>query len=228
MDERAKPEIVSVDDWINAAHRGDVPFVLNCLRRGMDVDARGSVQATALMAAVGGGRLGMIRILLEHGANPNLECLWGHTAVSHGVFRARPQDGSEPDPGPMELLLAAGGRCRLYEAVLMNDIGLARARLDEGADPNANRGTYHGPLLTLAAVRGYLTMVEILLDFGADIEATDDLGQTPLICAARSGRTEVVSLLLDRGADIEAVDWFGKSARVTVEGRPLPTRPREE
>ena len=47
-------------------------------------------------------------------------------------------------------------------------------------------------------------METLLLDFGADIEATDDLGRTPLIiaCLATTSNVEMVTLLLDRGANI--------------------------
>lgn len=220
MDEAWSPEIISVDDWINAADRGDTVFVLDALQCGMDVDACGRAGRTALMAAVKGGRLDVIRILLEHGADPNRENDRGDTAVTFAVLRARPWRSLQPDPGPLNLLLSAGGRYRLYEAVQMNDLEIARARLDEGADPNVDRFSYEGPVLMIAAARGDLMMVEMLLDYGADREARNDLLRTPLVMAASNGCTEVVRLLLDRGADLHAVDGFG---HVTVE-RPSPPR----
>jgi ankyrin repeat protein len=201
MDEPASPEIISVKDWVHAAYRGDAAFVRDRLRRGIDVDARGTREETALIAAVAGRCDDVIRILLEHGADPNRECDLGYTPVTFGVFCFRPLDGSPPDPRPLELLLTAGGRLRLCEAVLLNDLELARTRLDEGADPDANRDAYDGPLLKLAAERGYAKMVELLLDRGADIEAWDDLGMTALAWAAQYGQIEVARLLLDRGAE---------------------------
>jgi uncharacterized protein len=85
--------------------------------------------------------------------------------------------------------------------------------MDEIINPvDSGEGTYHGPLLKIAAELGYLEIVDLLLDRGADIEATDDLGQRALLSVARFGRTEVVRRLLDRGADINAVDWSGQSA----------------
>jgi ankyrin repeat protein len=203
MDEPASPEIISVEDWIHAAYRGDAAFVLDRLRRGIDVDARGPREDTALIAAAHGGRVDVIRILLEHGADPNMDCELGCTAVTFGVFRLRPQDWSPSDPRPsdprpLELLLAAGGHYRLCEAVLLNDLELARTRLDEGADPNFE--THYGTLLMLAAERGYAKFVELLLDHGADIRQLDYIGHTALTKAAGRGRTEVARILLDRGA----------------------------
>ncbi|RYP75956.1 hypothetical protein DL771_002028 [Monosporascus sp. 5C6A] len=49
----------------------------------------------------------------------------------------------------------------------------------------------------------------LLLDRGADIEAKNNIGYTPLLGAAFEGYETVVKLLLDRGADIEAEDKSG-------------------
>jgi ankyrin repeat protein len=43
-----------------------------------------------------------------------------------------------------------------------------------------------------------------LLDSGADVNARNDAGYTPLLCAARNGEGEAVRLLLERGADVNA------------------------
>ncbi len=111
-------------------------------------------------------------------------------------------------------------RYSLREAVLLNDVELARTRLDEGGDVDTGRGMYDGPLLKIAAELGYLDIVTLLLDRGANIEATDDLGRRALMSAACHGQTEIVRCLLDRGADINAVDWSGQSAlsNATAEG----------
>ena len=118
---------------------------------------------------------------------------------------------SQPDTRPLQMLLAAGGRFGLREAVLVNDVQLARVRLNQGADPNTGRDLYEGPLLKIAAELGYLEIVKLLLDRGADLEATDDLGQRALMREAHYGRLEIVSCLLDQGAEINAVDWTGQS-----------------
>jgi uncharacterized protein len=216
MDEIINPDPV-FEEWLEAAERGDAAALVALLDRGMNVNARDAItNTTALMRAVGGCQTETIRLLLDRGADPNAENSLGFTAVTCAVINSRSWGDywriPQPDPRPLELLLAAEGRYRLREAVLLNDVGLARGRLDEGADVDTGKGTYHGPLLKIAAELGYLEIVDLLLDRGADIEATDDLGQRALLSAARFGRTEVVRCLLDRGADINAVDWSGQSA----------------
>ena len=59
---------------------------------------------------------------------------------------------------------------------------------------------------------GHLAIVDLLLERGANVEATDDLGRRPLLSAARFGHTAVVRDLLDRGADINGDDWSDQTA----------------
>lgn len=214
-----------IDRWLDAAGAGDTAAVIDYLSCGMDVNTGCEyTNTTALMRAVRDGRVEMVRFLLERGADLSPENSLGYTAITYAVLRSRTWDGyrdnPQPDPRPLEILLAAGGHYRLREAVLLNDVELARRRLDEGADADTGEWTYHGPLLKIAAELGYLEIVDLLLDRGANIEATDDIGQRPLLSAARYGRTEVVRRLLDRGADIDAVGWSDESAlsNATIEG----------
>ena len=51
-----------------------------------------------------------------------------------------------------------------------------------------------------------------MLDKGADVNAKDNDGWTPLIKAAAGGRIELARLLLERGADIDVVDKLERSA----------------
>jgi ankyrin repeat protein len=212
----ARPVDTKVERWMQAAERGDLAAVIDFLDSGMDVNAGDAINTTALMRAVRGGHLGVIRVLLDRGASLSPQNTLGHTAVTVALIYSRRWAGyyecPAPDPKPLEMLLAAGARYGLREAVLLNDVALARARLDEGADPNTGEGTYEGPLLKIAAELDHLDIVNLLLDRGARIEATDDLGRRPLLSAASYGRTAVVRQLLDRGADLNGDDWSDQTA----------------
>ncbi|RBR25720.1 uncharacterized protein FIESC28_01473 [Fusarium coffeatum] len=61
--------------------------------------------------------------------------------------------------------------------------------------------------LMVASYFGHYTVVKLLLNKGAEIEAKDsEYGLTPLLWAVRNGYKAVVEILLEKGADIEATD----------------------
>ena len=66
----------------------------------------------------------------------------------------------------------------------------------------------------MAAQRGDVEKVRLLLEKGADINYKDKivLGHTPMTIAAAWGHTEVVKLLLDHGASVNQQDDDGTSA----------------
>lgn len=74
--------------------------------------------------------------------------------------------------------------------------------------------TYHTPegdsCLHIAALRGDLRLVKMLLDAGLDVNEQGDMGYTPLHNAKRKGFAEIVDLLIEKGADTEIVNEFGK------------------
>ena len=61
------------------------------------------------------------------------------------------------------------------------------------------------------AIQGDVDRVSLLLKVGADVDARDAGGWTPLHWASATGRETVVRLLLDKGADVNATKTFGKT-----------------
>ena len=57
-------------------------------------------------------------------------------------------------------------------------------------------------------------MAEYLINLGADVNAKDNFGRTPLMEVADNGYFDVVKLLILNGADIQAVDESGNTALV--------------
>lgn len=67
-------------------------------------------------------------------------------------------------------------------------------------------------LLHIAAKSNCVESVKFFLEKGLDIEASDDVGFTPLMCAACSNdSTEVIQFLIDKGADINALTSYGEN-----------------
>ena len=70
-------------------------------------------------------------------------------------------------------------------------------------------------------------MVSLLVDKGADINASDNHSITPLYYAVSSEEVAVVALLLDRGADVNIRDAAGGTAcrrALAFAGTPLLDR----
>ncbi|RYP70407.1 hypothetical protein DL769_004969 [Monosporascus sp. CRB-8-3] len=65
--------------------------------------------------------------------------------------------------------------------------------------------------LLRAASKGFETVVKLLLEKDADLEAKTRDGRTPLMCAAEHGHEAVVKLLLEKGAHLEAKDTRGQT-----------------
>lgn len=66
-------------------------------------------------------------------------------------------------------------------------------------------------LLHLACEFADIGMLELLLQYGANINASDSRGQTPLHRCILKGKASAVRLLLSRGADPQAMDREGKT-----------------
>ena len=78
-------------------------------------------------------------------------------------------------------------------------------------DPNA-RGDAQMLPIQVAAEFGHLEVMRLLIDAGADCNATTVDGTTALHLAAEEGHVEVVELLIQTGAEKNAATWSGKAA----------------
>ena len=81
-------------------------------------------RSTALLLATRNGDTDTMRVLLEHGADPNPDGSIHYTALTHAIHRSQRRGTSgEPDSRTMALLLAAGVRYNLIDAVLSQRLG---------------------------------------------------------------------------------------------------------
>jgi ankyrin repeat protein len=81
------------------------------------------------------------------------------------------------------------------------------------------RNKYGSTPLIVAAVNGYVEIVQLLLEKGANIEGRDNEGNTALMSAARHERVMMVELLIARGANVEATNLRGLNALNLVQSR---------
>jgi ankyrin repeat protein len=72
----------------------------------------------------------------------------------------------------------------------------------------------------MATFLGYVDIVRVLLDYGADVNGRDNHSRTPLMWAALKGHGDIARILIKAGADLFATDKFGYSAwQLASEGK---------
>lgn len=88
---------------------------------------------------------------------------------------------------------------------------MSRLLLLAGADPDfATEFLGQAPALCMYAHEGCAEMVALLLEFGADCEASNSQGCTALSLAAARGHCEVVRQLVAAGASLGHADTAGQ------------------
>ena len=205
-------------------------FAALLVKRGVDVDHWDTWGRAPLYAAVDldslpvGGRadrpaldqtssLQLIKMLLDAGANPNLQ------------LKLFPPYRSLRDDRGADSLLSVGAT-PLLRAAKGGDLPAIRLLLAHGANAELPTATGITPLLAAAGVgssaldtRGRyktqaqaITVAQALLDAGVNVNETDRVGDTALHGAASWGWNDMVKTLADRHANLLAKDGHGRTA----------------
>ena len=105
-----------------------------------------------------------------------------------------------------------GRLASFVDAVANGDVKRTEAFIARGVDVD-ERDEFDGrSVLFYAASAGQTAVSRLLVAAGADFDATDKRGWTPLMTAANNGHARVVRVLLDAGCDIHAKDGKGNTA----------------
>ena len=212
-------EYISQEDGVRVAQL--------LLERGADVNARRHGHRTPLHLASYVGNLEIVRLLLDHGADPevNAEDHEGDKPlhkVSYGEYESQ-EDGMRI----AQLLLEHGADVNtrrnddctpLHLAAYYGNLEIVRLLLNHGADQqvNAEGDMEDKPLHKVSGGRyssreDGVRIAQLLLERGAVVNARRNDHQTPLHSASHLGKFEMVQLLIDHGAEVDSVDDFGNT-----------------
>ncbi|MEH6626795.1 MAG: ankyrin repeat domain-containing protein [Motiliproteus sp.] len=109
------------------------------------------------------------------------------------------------------------GRTALHWAVHNNHLALVKYLIEVKAPLTAkSRSDFGGSPIHIAAEKGLILHVKLLLENGASVATSDLLWQTPLHRATKQGQLETVKYLLEKGASINARDRIGRTPLITA------------
>lgn len=184
--------------------------VARLIDQGLGVDARDESGATALHYAAAFNRRKIAEFLLARGAEVDARdaedrtplhlAAYGGCADAAALLLDRGADANAADAGGFTPLHAAGGS---REQGRRGTAGIVRLLVDRGrADVDAVSAKTGATPLHVAVSSNNAAVAAALLDAGADIDAIDDAGRTPLHVAAVNGWRDSVELLVARRATI--------------------------
>jgi ankyrin repeat protein len=105
-----------------------------------------------------------------------------------------------------EVFREHGAKENIFDADYLNDLSAAQGLLAEKKSLAQATNASGITLVTIAAAMGHDTILALLLDNGAPLEAD---GTTPLHAAAKFNQTNAVELLMEHGAVAESFDSHG-------------------
>lgn len=169
------------------------------LARGADPNIRDDGdRAYPLHFAAERGDLAVVKVLVEHGADPiGADTTHGLDVLGWAVCFDYAQRTDVA-----QYLLAHGARHTLFSAAALGDADAIRETARAGADLNErmDRTNYRRTALHLAVAKGQPAAVRALTEAGADLNVVDAIGLTAVDQAALTGDTGTAQVLLDAGA----------------------------
>nr|XP_019961025.1 PREDICTED: protein phosphatase 1 regulatory subunit 12A isoform X1 [Paralichthys olivaceus] len=238
---KKKKTKVKFDDgavFLAACSSGDTEEVLRMLDRGADINYANVDGLTALHQACIDDNVDMVTFLVEHGASINQPDNEGwiplHAAASCGYLDIAEylisqganvgvvnSEGETPldiaeEEAMEELLQNEINRQGLdieaarkeEERIMLKD---ARQWLNSGQIQDIRHAKSGGTALHVAAAKGYVEVLKLLIQTGYDVNIKDYDGWTPLHAAAHWGKEEACRILVENLCDMDLINKMGQT-----------------
>ncbi|XP_027128013.1 protein phosphatase 1 regulatory subunit 12A isoform X4 [Larimichthys crocea] len=239
---KKKKTKVKFDDgavFLAACSSGDTEEVLRMLDRGADINYANVDGLTALHQACIDDNVDMVTFLVEHGAGINQPDNEGwiplHAAASCGYLDIAEylisqganvgvvnSEGETPldiaEEEAMEELLQneinrqgvdIEAARKEEERVMLRD---ARQWLNSGQIQDVRHAKSGGTSLHVAAAKGYVEVLKLLIQAGYDVNIKDYDGWTPLHASAHWGKEEACRILVENLCDMDLINKMGQTA----------------
>jgi ankyrin repeat protein len=179
-------------DLANGAYLG-LQCVLGAVKPGA-LDTPDANGATALMKAAYKNHLGLVRLLLEHGADATVVDSTGNTAFHWACLG---------DAVPVVELL----------------VSFLQQSAPKVLKEMLNYSSYGAPPIIIAAWIGNVDLIQILLDAGSSVNQVTTFGVSALMVATWMGNDTSVRLLLEKGARIrqDVKQWVEKGLKAVLD-----------
>lgn len=202
------------DNLLKAIQTGNRVKAEAAIKAGAKLNRRLEDGSLALAWAVESQNHGMVSLLLEHGAKPNVvskdtatfsplivACERGNPLIVGSLLDAGANVNDRTRTGVSPLALCAGN----------SSLDTVKKLLALGAEVEAADNRGQTPLMW-AATRGKVETVKLLVKHGARVNAKTKAGMTPLLFAIKSGNPDVPKTIFSAGGDVDYITPDGTSA----------------
>lgn len=197
-----KSEALTINEQlIRAAEQGDTPTVLKLLSNGADINGQDARGRTPVMAATHGNRVATVKALIQAGADINLRdnmrdnpFLYSGAEGLLDILKLTIAAGADP-----ELTNRYGGTALIPAAQRGHVENVREILLHTKVDINhINKLGWTALLEAIVHTDGgvkHQQVVQLLVDYGADVTIPDKEGVTPLQHAQKKNFAEIVDIL---------------------------------
>lgn len=182
---------------------------------GMDsskIDARDHNGDTKLHRALQNGEgVLKIQLLLNQGANPNLQDQYGCSAFCMAIQRGDLhlielflKKGAEVNPVGLRIVttpLVEATKEFCKDQTNINRLNIVKLLLEKGANPNIRPDNYGATAIDIVIQNKNLDLLKLLFDHGAKVDTCSGWGEYPLHSAVRTQDLSIIMFLLNNKAD---------------------------
>jgi ankyrin repeat protein len=192
---------VTSDQLVEVISESKAEEVEQMLESGTDANELSSVGATPLIHATWGKDITIVKLLVENGADINLNTERFGCALNVAASVGAGEIADYLIENEVNLNCQdKEGKTPLMSAIYDSQPDMAKMLIDKGADVNI-KGDSDWTALMFAAMRGDVESVKNLIDANVNVNSKTKDGETPLQRATALEYKEIIAILKNAGAE---------------------------